>query len=170
MRYADGDQGQLGFPVAATISALTTIGTSVVGGFVGDSAAEKRAELLRRRRNRQQARRYVEDELSRIQQEEISAKEAERILNQDGTVAVRGKEFRWRDDLQEIGLQDVNPIVEEMKSQAQTIYKEKASTRLFWSRAPQMIATGGIGIGILAAGYGLTKSITDGVEPQDPDE
>lgn len=158
-----GGEAELGFPVAATITAATSIATTVLPSVLGGkSPAERRRQVLRQRQEVQRKWRIAKDELEQLRSSlDMTVEEARQTIEDQATTQQRLWLSRWRDELE--GLPGREEVARLIAEEAQSIHLNEARWTLVQAAAPW--ALGGVaaaaGVATFAFAYGEKQEDED---------
>ena len=147
---------EMGFPVAATIGAASTIAASVLPTVLGGGGDRlSRREQILRQRAVQRKMEAAQSEIQTISADQLTVEEAKEIQN-TGAEHIRDVWFaRWRSQMAD--LPNGTEVARQIAEDARQAYLNAASWKLLKAEAPQLI---GVGAGVLGAGALLYSSLS----------
>jgi hypothetical protein len=163
--HSSGQDAELAFPVAATVSAVSTLGTTVLGKVLPGSKSsqerllekkrkirEQRQELKRTVSNAERDLNQLEDRLER----QMDVPFAETVLRDNAERQRRIYSAKWRARFR--GLPTGEEWAATIAERAQQIYLDTANWTLVKAAAPRFVAGGAAFTGVAGIAYSLYKS------------
>jgi hypothetical protein len=158
-----GQDSELGFPVAATITAATSIASTVLPSVLGGkSPAERRRQVLRQRQEVQRKWQIAKRELEQLRSSlDMTVEEARQTIENGATSQQRLWLSRWMSELE--GLPGREEVARLIAEEAQSIHLSEARWTLVKAASPW--AVGGLaaaaGVATLAFAYGEKQEDED---------